>query len=315
MKTLFVVGGITPDMQTALTPHFTLIHKDSLPDPAAWLDDNGDQIDYVITNGHDGLPTDLMVKMPNLALISNYGVGYDAIDTTAAKAQNIIVTHTPGVLSAEVATTAVMLMLACYRQLGMNEAHLRSGKWESEGNTPLTHTADGRTVGILGLGRIGMAIAAKLCAFDARILYHGRGAKDVPYTYCADLADMAGRADVLICCAQGGADTANLINDTVIRALGADGVLINVSRGSVVDEPALIAALRDGGLGWAGLDVFADEPRVPEALRILPNTVLTPHIASGTVETRQAMGQLTIDNLLAHVAGRAVITPVPEMSD
>ena len=136
MKTLFVVGGITPDMQTALTPHFTLIHKDNLPDPAAWLEGNGDQIDYVITNGHDGLPTDLMVKMPNLALISNYGVGYDAIDTTAARAQGVIVTHTPGVLSAEVATTAVMLMLACYRQLGMNEAHLRSGKWESEGNTP-----------------------------------------------------------------------------------------------------------------------------------------------------------------------------------
>lgn len=310
MPDLLLIGGATPAMLDRLRAAFTL-HKLAEVD-AGWLAEHGGSITHVATNGHDGIKPEVMAALPNLKAVSCYGVGYDAIDTREAVRRGVVVTHTPNVLNAEVATTAVLLMLACYREVLRDDAYVRSGRWESEGNAPLTRSADNQTVGILGLGRIGQAIADKLAPFNAEILYHARSEKDVPYRYCADLTEMARQADTLICITPGGAATEKLVNAEVMEALGPQGTLINVSRGSVVDEAALIEALQSGKLGWAGLDVFEAEPHVPEALRALPNVVLLPHVGSGTVETRAAMGALTVDNLLQHLKDGTVLTPVPE---
>ena len=203
-------------------------------------------------------------------------------------------------------------MLACYRELLRDDAWVRSGDWAARGNAPLTRSPDGQVVGILGMGRIGQEIARRLAPWDPTILYHSRSPKDVPHTYVADLVEMARRSDVLICITPGGAATRHLVDAKVIAALGPAGTLINVSRGTVIDEAAMIRALQDGTLGWAGLDVFENEPEVPEALRALSNVVLLPHVGSATVETRAAMGALTVDNLLQHLADGTVRTPVPE---
>lgn len=308
MPDLLQIGGITDVMKHRLEAEFT-IHK---------LADGGypaDAITHVATNGHDGVPADVMTTLPNLKMISCYGVGYDAIDVQAAKARGIMVTHTPNVLNAEVATTALLLMVACYRELLRDDAWVRSGNWEAKGGAPLTRSVDNQTVGILGLGRIGQAIADKLAPFGTTIVYHSRSRKDVPYRYYGSLTDMARDVDCLICITPGGPSTNKIVNREVMDALGPQGTLINVSRGSVVDEAALIEALQDGRLGWAGLDVFEAEPKVPQALRDLPNVVLLPHVGSATVETRAAMGALTVDNLLQHLADGTVKTPVPECAD
>ena len=221
-------------------------------------------------------------------------------------------THTPDVLNEEVATTALLLMLSCYREVLRDDAYLRSGDWQAKGNAPLTRSADNQTVGILGLGRIGQAIADKLAPWKSKIVYHSRNRKDVAYTYYDNLTTMAKDCDVLICITPGGPSTNKIVNAEVMEALGPQGTLINVSRGSVVDETAMIDALQSGKLGWAGLDVFEAEPAVPQALRDLPNTVLLPHVGSATVETRAAMGGLTVDNLLQHLKDGSVISAVPE---
>lgn len=312
MTDLLLIGGATPVMLDRLSEKFTIHKTTEMDNPAAWLAENGSKISYVATNGHDGVKPAYVDAMPNLKAISCYGVGYDAIDTAQAVARGIVVTHTPNVLNAEVATTAVLLMLACYREILRDDAYVRAGRWEAEGNAPLTRSADGQTVGILGLGRIGQAIADKMAAFDATIVYHSRNPKDVPYKYYSDLKQMARDVDVLVCITPGGAATNKIVNADVLEALGPQGTLINVSRGSVVDEAALIEALKSGKLGWAGLDVFEAEPKVPEALRQLDNVVLLPHVGSATHETRAAMGALTVDNLLQHQKDGTVISPVPE---
>ncbi len=303
MPDLLQIGGITDTMRARLEAAFTIHQRDDF-DP--------EKITHIVTNGHDGVPSDLMASLPNLQVISGYGVGYDAVDANAAAERGIVVTHTPNVLNQEVATTAVLLMLACYRELLRDDAYVRSGAWETQGGAPLTRSADNQTVGILGLGRIGQAIADKLAPWNARIVYHSRSRKDVDYTYYDDLTQMARDADVLICITPGGPSTNRIVNAEVLEALGPQGTLINVSRGSVVDEAALIEALRNGTLGWAGLDVYEGEPHVPQALRDLPNTVLLPHVGSATVETRAAMGALTVDNLLQHLKDGTVISAVPE---
>lgn len=308
MTDLLQIGGITDVMKERLEQAFT-IHK--LADGAY----PAEKITHVATNGHDGVPADVMENLPNLKMISCYGVGYDAIDVQAAKTRGVMVTHTPNVLNAEVATTAVMLMMACYRELLRDDAWVRSGDWEAHGNAPLTRSVDNQTVGILGLGRIGQAIADKLAPFNATVVYHSRSPKDVSYKYYDDLVKMAQDVDCLICITPGGAATNKLVNRDVLDALGPQGTLINVSRGSVVDEAELISALQDGRLGWAGLDVFEAEPKVPEALRGLSNVVLLPHVGSATIETRAAMGALTVDNLLQHLNSGTVISPVPECAD
>ncbi|MEL6808330.1 MAG: 2-hydroxyacid dehydrogenase [Pseudomonadota bacterium] len=304
MPDLLQIGGITDTMRDRLEEHFT-IHK--LSDGAY----PAEAITHIATNGHDGVPADVMAACPNLKMVSCYGVGYDAIDTRIAADRGILVTHTPDVLNAEVASTTILLMLASFRNFRHDEAHARSGAWEN-GAAPLSRSADNRRVGILGLGRIGQAIADKLKAFDADIHYHSRTQKDVPYTYHASLTDMAKAVEVLICITPGGPSTHRIVNAEVMNALGPDGTLINVSRGSVVDEPAMVSALQEGRLGYAALDVFEAEPKIPDALKTMTNVVLLPHVGSATHETRAAMGALVVDNLIAHLTTGKVHTPVPE---
>ena len=300
MADLLQIGGITPSMKARLDAAFT-IHEAP-----------GEAITHIVTNGHAGVPADVMAACPNLQMISCYGVGYDAIDVTEAKRRGIMVTHTPDVLNAEVATTAVLLMLACFRGLLRDDAYVRSGAWEKKGNAPLTRSADNRTIGILGMGRIGQEIARKLAPWSPEILYHTRSPKDVAFEHVPDLVDMARRSDVLIVITPGGEATRHLVDAEVLDALGPQGMLVNVARGTVVDEDALVAALQAKRLGWAGLDVFEAEPHVPAALARMPNVVLLPHVGSATVETRAAMGDLTVDNLLRHLEDGTVLTPVPE---
>lgn len=303
MPDLLQIGGVTDVMKTRLEAAFTIHQLGDFP---------ADKITHVITNGHDGVNPDLMASLPNLKVISGYGVGYDAIDTTEAVRRGIVVTHTPDVLNQEVATTAVLLMLSCYREVLRDDAYVRSGAWEARGGAPLTRSADNQTIGILGLGRIGQAIADKLAPWNPKILYHSRSKKDVEYTYYDNLLAMAHDSDVIICITPGGPSTNKIVNAEVIEALGPNGTLINVSRGSVIDETALIDGLETGALGWAGLDVFEGEPHVPERLRALPNVTLLPHVGSATHETRAAMGNLTVDNLLQHLTDGTVVSAVPE---
>ena len=312
---IFVIGAITDEMHAALSPSFTLHEASKIEAIEGWLTETGRTIDYVLTNGHDGVPSDWVSAMPNLKLISNYGVGYDAIDVLAARDAGILVSHTPNVLNDEVASTALLLMLACYRELRASDTHIRSGAWQKGEALSLSRTADYRRVGIVGLGRIGMAIAEKLTAFHADISYHSRSQKDVPFTYFADLKQMADACEALIIITPGGPETHHIVSKDVIEALGPDGVLINVARGSVVDEQALVEALTSGALGAAGLDVFDQEPHVPDALLDMPNVVVTPHIGSATVETRRAMGKLTVDNIISHAKTGKVLSPVPECRD
>ncbi|MEO0991694.1 MAG: 2-hydroxyacid dehydrogenase, partial [Pseudomonadota bacterium] len=260
---LLQIGDVTERMADRFAAEFTVHRLFDQTDRDAFLQAFGDRIVAVATDGHWGVPEPVMA-LPNLKVVASYGVGYDAIDADGAAARGILVAHTPDVLNDEVADTFVMLWLAVSRRLVPSDRHARSGAWE-QGNFPLTRSVQNRTVGILGFGRIGQTIAKRAEMFNARILYHARSAKDVPYTYCPDLTDMARHSEVLVCITPGGAATRHLVNAKVLDALGPDGILLNVSRGSVVDETALVAALEAGKLGGAGLDVFEDEPRIPEA--------------------------------------------------
>lgn len=252
-----------------------------------------------------------MDALPQVKVIAHCGVGYDGIDVAAATARGIKVSNTPDVLSDEVADFAIALTLATLRRIPQGDRYVREGRWEREGNMPLAQRMWGRSIGILGLGRIGLEIAKRCEAFKMDIAYHNRGPRDVPYRYYDSLEVMAAAVDILVAIVPGGTGTRHLVNRDVLDALGPTGVFINVARGSVVDEAALIAALEDRRLGAAGLDVFADEPRVPQALKdMTENVVLAPHQASATHETRLAMGRLVIENLLAGVAGKPLITPV-----
>lgn len=304
---LLLISNATERMMDRLNAEFT-VHPLAETDLAA----QGEAITAVATDGHLGVRPGIMAALPNLEVISCYGVGYDAIDTGEAVRRGILVSHTPNVLNDEVANTAIMLMLAVSRNLVANDTYVRAGRWEAEGNPPLSRSVQERTVGILGLGRIGQTIADRLAMFDATVLYHGRSKKDVPYRYYDDLTAMAADCDFLVCITPGGAGTEKIVNAAVLDALGPEGVLINVSRGSVVDEAALVSALQDGRLGGAGLDVFEREPKVPEALFAMDNVVLQPHVGSATVETRRAMGDLVCDNLSRFLKDGTVITPVPE---
>lgn len=268
--------------------------------------------DFVAVATMKGVAPDVMAALPNLKVISSFGVGYDSIDAERAAERGIVVSNTPDVLNDEVADTAIMLWLAVSRQLVPSERWARSGDWETSGAYPLTRSVRKRTVGIVGLGRIGQTIAEQAEMFDATVVYHSRSEKDVAYRYYSDLVAMARDCDVVIVITPGGPETRHLVNRAVIDALGPKGILINVARGSVVDESALVAALQDGRLGAAGLDVFEHEPKIPDALKAMENVVLLPHVGSATVETRQAMGDLVCDNLDHWLKDGRVLTPVPE---
>lgn len=313
MISMLLIGGATPIMMEEFNQHFIVHIWDDIVDNDAFLAKHGAEITAIATNGHDGVAPKIMAGLENLKIISCYGVGYDAIDTKVATMRDIMVTHTPIVLNNDVANTAIMLMLAVSRQLVRDHDWVCSGRWQDQGNAPLTRSIEGAKVGIFGLGRIGQTIARKLAAFACDIAYHARTEKpDLPYHFYDDLTKMAGDVDYLIAITPGDESTYKKINREVVDALGSEGTLINVGRGSVVDEEALVAALEDGRLGGAGLDVFANEPNVPPALFGMDNVTLTPHVASATVETRRAMGELTIENLLRFFNEGTVTTPVPE---
>ncbi len=279
-------------------------------DRAATLKALASKVRGLATFGGGGADAALMDALPKLEIISNFGVGVDAIDLGAAKQRGIIVTNTPDVLNDCVADTALALALNVMRKLPQAEQYLRSGYWAARGPYPLTTALDGKTMGILGLGRIGEAIAQRAVAFGMKVRYHNRRKKDVAYPYDPDPVTLARNADVLVIVTPGGAETDRLVSTKVLDALGAQGYLVNIARGSVVDEPVLLRYLQQGKIAGAGLDVFADEPRVPAEFLALDNAVLLPHVGSATVETRTAMGNLQVDNLLRHFAGKSVLTRV-----
>lgn len=262
---------------------------------------------------HDHVDSALMTKFPKLEIISSFGVGYDHVDAKWAGEHGIVVTNTPGVLNEEVADTALGLLLCTVRELPQAERYLRAGKWVNGVEYRLTASLRGCRAGVVGLGRIGKAIARRLEAFGLPVAYHGRNAQaGVPYRHYPDLVEMARDTDIMIVITPGGAATRHLVNAKVLEALGPNGIFINVSRGSVVDQDALIAALKGRKIFAAGLDVYANEPNVPAELLAMDNVVLLPHVGSGSVSTRNAMNQLVVDNLVAWAAGKKPLTPVPE---
>jgi lactate dehydrogenase-like 2-hydroxyacid dehydrogenase len=282
------------------------------PNPDVWLAEWAPRIRAIALAGHLRADEAYMRRFPSLEIISSFGVGYDHIDGKAAERLGIIVTNTPGVLDDEVADTALGLMLMTVRQLPQAERYLRAGKWP-KGAYPLTPSLRGRTVGIVGLGRIGKEIAKRVAAFGLDVVYHGRNPQaGVAYRYYPSLVDMAKAADVLVIVAPGGPSTRHIVNAEVLAALGPDGVLINIARGSLVDEAALIEALRTGRILAAGLDVYENEPDVPAELIALDNAVLLPHVGSASVKTRQAMAECVVENIFAWADGKPPLTPVPE---
>ena len=266
----------------------------------------------IATSHHAIVDAALMRRLPNLQIVASFGVGYDHIDAAWAGEHGIMVTHTPGVLDDEVADIAMALTLAAVRQLPQAERYLREGRWPG-GAYPLTASLRGRTMGILGFGRIGKAIARRAAAFGLDVVYHGRAQQTgAPYLYYPTLIGMAKACDILMVAAPGGAGTRHIVNREIIEAVGPEGIIVNISRGSLIDEEALIVALRQGKLLSAGLDVFENEPNVPPALLALENAVLLPHVGSASRHTRQAMADLMIDNLNFWLDGKGPLTPVPE---
>lgn len=266
----------------------------------------------IALDGETVVDAAFLSQFPKLEMISSMGVGYNHINTADVVHRGVIVTHTPGVLDEEVADTCLGLLLSTVREFPKCERFLRSGQW-LKGEFPLTATLRGRTAGIFGLGRIGKAIARRLEAFGIDVCYHGRKPQPgVPYVYYPSLVDLAREVDILICVVPDSPETRRVVNAEVLEALGANGVLINIGRGSAVDDKALVDALRNKTILAAGLDVFANEPHVPSGYVDLENVVLFPHVGSGTVHTRNAMAQLVIDNLVDWFAGRGPRTPLPE---
>lgn len=309
---VLVLSPMMPLIMEGLDKAFTLLKLWEQPDEAAFLKAHGPSIRAVAGGFKKRMDGKFLKQFPKLEFVSNFGVGYDGVDAAWCGKNGIIVSNTPDVLTDEVADLAIGLLISTIRQLPQADAYLRRGEWLN-GNFPLTTTLRGRKIGILGLGRIGKAVARRLEGFGVEIAYHGRKKQaDVPYKYHRTLAGMAKAVDVLISIAPGGAGTDKLINAEVLQALGPEGILINVGRGTVVDEKALIKALKAKTILTAGLDVFADEPRVPQALIDMPHVVLLPHVGSASHHTRRLMGQLVVDNLVSWFKGKGPLTPVAE---
>ena len=293
-------------LQAEFTAH--LLHEAG--DRAAFLKQHAPRVRGLATFGPMPVDGKLMDALPRLEIIANFGVGYDSIDVQAAASRGIIVTNTPDVLNETVADTALALILNTVRKFPQSEQYLRAGHWASRGPYPLTSDIGGKVLGVLGLGRIGEAIAKRASACGMTIRYHNRRRKDAPYPYDADPVTLAKNSDVLLVVTPGGMETNQLVSAKVLDALGPQGYLVNIARGSVIDEPVLLRYLQEKRIAGAGLDVFADEPRVPPEFFTLENAVLFPHVGSATVETRKAMGDLQIENLRLHFAGQPVKTRV-----
>ena len=307
---LLITGPMYPPTLEELERTYDAKRLWSAPDKAALLESMKDVV-AVASSNSGGIDAATIAKLPKLEVISHFGVGYDTVDVPAAKQRGIAVTNTPDVLTDEVADLALALTLATIRRVPQGDRYVREGKW-LKGNMALTESFQGKTVGIIGMGRIGRAIAKRCQAFGVKLAYQGPNRKDDlgSWSYYKDPVELAKNSDVVIVACPGGEATRGLVSRAVIDAVGPKGFLINIARGSVIDEPALIEALQQNRIAGAGLDVFVDEPRVPEAFFAMENVVLQPHVASATHPTRKAMGQLVIDNLAAHFAGKPLVTPV-----
>ncbi len=307
---LLMMGPMMPRVLEVVAPHFDVLKLWEAPDAESFWRAHGASIRAIATAS--GCSRAVMERMPTLAVVSSFGVGYDAVDAAAARERGIVVCNTPGVLDDEVADLALALMLAAIRRIPQGDRYVRDGRW-LEAPMPFTATLRDKTVGLLGMGRIGQAIARRVAAFGIPVVYHARNARpEVSYRHYADLVSMAREVDILVVIVPGGPGTRRIVNRPVLEALGPTGLLVNIARGSVVDELALVEALAHGKLGAAALDVFEDEPKVPAALLAMEQIVLSPHQGSATQHTRNAMAQLVADNLVAWAQGRPLLTPVPE---
>lgn len=305
-------GMLLPPHLEALQKDFNLHFLPAAPaERAAFLAPLADTVRFMQTTGFNGADAALITALPKLEIIACVGVGVDAIDLKLAKSRGIAVTNTPDVLNDCVADLAMGLMIAASRRLALADRYVRSGDWAKKGGMPITSRVTGKRLGIIGLGKIGKEIAKRASGFRMEISYHGRHKQaEVPFRHFDDAARMAAEVDFIVVICPGGEATRHIVNDKVMRALGPKGILINVSRGSTVDEAALIKALQDGALGGAALDVFAQEPTAAPELSKMDNVVLAPHVGSATWETRLDMGNLVIANLQAHLAGKKLLTPV-----
>jgi hydroxypyruvate reductase len=307
---VLTAARLWPPMMEALRGAFRVHDRTHQGDPGAFVA-VAPRIRAIAASGESKVPRELIAQLPKLEIVSVFGVGYDGVDVAAARERGIAVTHTPNVLNDEVADLAMALVLAVSRRLIEADRYVRSGAW-ANGPMPLARKVSGARLGIVGLGRIGMAIARRAEAFGMSIAYTSRNARgDVPYPHFASAEALAREVDFLVVITPGGAATRKLIDAKVLAALGKKGYLVNVARGSVVDEQALVQALREGTIAGAGLDVFENEPNVPSELLALDNVVLTPHVGSATWQTRQAMADLAFGNLQAHFAGKPLLSPVP----
>ncbi len=310
---VLLIASRKPVLMAGLDPKVTLHHLLETKDQDAFIKSVVDKIRAIAIAHGTKIDGSFMQRFPKLEQISSFGVGYDHIDAKWAGAHGIVVTNTPGVLDEEVADTALGLLLCTVRELSQAERYLRAGKWP-QAQFPLSKaTLRNRTVGMVGMGRIGKAIARRLEAFGVPVVYHSRNPqKGVSYKYYPKLINMARDVDTLMVIVPGGATTANMINAEVLKTLGKQGIIINMARGSVVDEPALIEALKNRTIHSAGLDVFAKEPHIPKELMEMDHIVMFPHLGSSTEVTRAAMDQLVVDNILAWAAGKPPLTPVSE---
>lgn len=297
--------------QEVMEEKFTIHRLWEAKDRDAFVAGVADKVTVMAAGGEKGVSRELMEALPNLKLIASYGVGYDNINVEAAKERGLKVTNTPDVLSDEVADMALGLMLGVARDLRGGDAYVRSGRWPKEGAYPFQFPVHGKRAGIIGLGRIGKAIATRCAAFGMEIAYTNRNERtDVPYRFEPDKLKLAEWSDYFIIALVGGDSTKGAVTAEMIEAIGPNGVLVNISRGTTVDEESLIKALQTGKLGRAGLDVFLNEPNADPRFFELDNVLLAPHQASATLETRKAMGKLVIDNMLNHFAGKPLISPI-----
>ena len=310
---IVLIGSILPtDVCARLSASFTLHQFSSGGDASAkFLADHGQNISALITAGNTKADAAMMDQMPNLQIIGCYGVGYDGIDTEAAAERGAWVSNTPDVLNDDVADLALALMLALMRQLPQVDRYVRNGEWKKHGDFVLTDRLTGKRLGMLGMGRIGSAIVRRALAFDMAVSYHATKVKsDVPHQWADSPSALAVGCDILCVCMPATAQTHNMVNAEVLSALGADGYLINVARGALVDQDALITALQNGVIKGAALDVFANEPNVPDTLLAMDNVVLSSHQGSATIHTRRRMAELVADNVTAVLHGDAPLTPV-----
>lgn len=300
------------DLQDHLAETYNVIELWKSNDRDATIAQHANQVTVMTTSAMTPTPASLIDRLPNLKAICSFGVGYDSIDVAHAQAKGIQVSNTPEVLNDCVADTAMSLLLATARRISQGERYVRANLWGSGQPFPLGTSVSHKKLGIVGLGRIGMAIAQRAAGFNMDIRYYNRNQRnDVGYGYAASLEELAQWADFLVVATVGGPSTRHLIDTRILNALGPNGIIVNISRGSVIDEQAMVKALLDGRLGGAGLDVFENEPKVPDELKSLDNVVLVPHIGSATSETRRAMAALVLENALSWAAKGQLVTPVP----